>query len=63
MLGLLTTYIVGYFASLIISKISNEKPKQLDPNLFTPLLAKRLKKKEQANNPEVITFVFGAYKY
>ncbi|KAF2884191.1 hypothetical protein ILUMI_21973 [Ignelater luminosus] len=48
--GLLSTFIVGYFVSFIISKISNKKPKHMDPNLFIPPIARRMRKWNECLN-------------
>ncbi|CAG9862884.1 unnamed protein product [Phyllotreta striolata] len=44
--GIIVTLVVGYVISFAFQKLSNQKPNQtLDPNLFIPPLAKRLRKK------------------
>lgn len=41
--GLLITVILGYIFSLILNKFTKPSNRQLDPNLFIPPIAKRLK--------------------
>nr|XP_022913671.1 putative sodium-dependent multivitamin transporter isoform X1 [Onthophagus taurus]XP_022913672.1 putative sodium-dependent multivitamin transporter isoform X1 [Onthophagus taurus]XP_022913673.1 putative sodium-dependent multivitamin transporter isoform X1 [Onthophagus taurus] len=42
--GLISTLFVGYTSSLLFKYIFKEDPEDLDPNLFVPPLAKRLKR-------------------
>ncbi|KAK0089533.1 hypothetical protein PV325_006866 [Microctonus aethiopoides] len=50
-LGMITSFIVGYIVSLIFRKCSKIPPPILDTNLFTPLLAARIKRRRE-NEPK-----------
>ena len=47
-MGALITIIVGYIASVIINKLQgNPKNNELDANLFTPLVASRIRRRRK----------------
>lgn len=45
-LGLLSTYIIGYIVSVIINIVENNPQDSLDPHLFIPPVAKRLHRQQ-----------------
>ncbi|KAF3425527.1 hypothetical protein E2986_05638 [Frieseomelitta varia] len=46
-LGLIITLIMGYLISLITNKILYKNARELEPSLFTPLLASRIRRRRQ----------------
>ncbi|KAK9295989.1 hypothetical protein QLX08_009846 [Tetragonisca angustula] len=46
-LGLIITLIIGYLTSLITNKILYKNSRELEPSLFTPLLASRIRRRRQ----------------
>ena len=44
-MGCTITIVVGYLTSLIVARFSRISPIEPDPSLFTPLIAKRIRKR------------------
>ncbi|XP_053973012.1 putative sodium-dependent multivitamin transporter [Hylaeus volcanicus] len=51
-LGSVSTFLVGWIASWIVNLITREESKELDPNLFIPIIASRMRK-EQSSKVEM----------
>ena len=51
-LGSVLSFGVGWIFSWISNLILNEKPQDIDPNLFTPILASKLHKQQLKNSNE-----------
>lgn len=63
MFGLLITFIVGYTTSLLVNIFMGEPEKELDPNLFIPPIANRMKRKNNniTTNGDVSNYTFILY--
>lgn len=52
--GLICTFVVGLVASVLCNKIFGTKSKNSDPNLFIPFIAKKMRKRMNDDEIELI---------
>ncbi|XP_078052340.1 putative sodium-dependent multivitamin transporter [Augochlora pura] len=51
-IGSVISFAVGLFASWILNLLLKEKPKELDPDLFTPIKARAMRRRQKNNQNE-----------
>ncbi|KAF5294065.1 hypothetical protein FQA39_LY13539 [Lamprigera yunnana] len=52
-LGLIFTVVIGYIVSFVTNKVNGTVPENLDPNLFIPCIAKKMKKSSEKNKVQL----------
>lgn len=57
-IGVLTTMVFGYIASIIVRCLSKNAIVEPDPDLFTPILAARIKRRRGDNGKTTASQVF-----
>lgn len=54
-IGFVVTLVLGFFISFVENMVSGRKEEFKDPNLFFPMVAKRMRRKQRELYPNIMT--------